>query len=185
MTSRSSHTHYTCVMLATILPLLVACVQQPVSLEQPVAVHPTEASGMLRAYVVRHAEKASDGDNPPLTEQGSARAEALRDLLTDQPIAAVYSTPYLRTTRTVQPTADAHGLEVTTYDPGGDLPADLIAQHTDQTVLIAGHSNTVPAIVGGLGAELPDEIPHERYGDLWLVTRTHDQVELEHGRFGD
>lgn len=159
---------------------------------QTVAPEPAAAPGAalappssLRVYVVRHAEKASDGDDPPLTEQGTARALALRDLMADQPLAAVYSTPYVRTTETVRPTAEAHGLEVTSYDPRGDLPATIIAEHAGQAVLVAGHSNTVPAIVGGLGAEQPDEIPHERYGDLWLVTRTGEQAELELGRFGD
>jgi phosphohistidine phosphatase SixA len=166
--------------IASLFPiLLLACATQTIAPE-PAAQPPPP----LRAYVVRHAETA-DGDDPPLTAQGAARAEALRDLLADQPLAAVYSTPYQRTVQTVQPTAAAHGLEVIEYDPSGDLPAGVLAEHGGETVLISGHSNTVPALVAGLGAPQPDEIPHERYGDLWLVTHTGDQVELELGRYGD
>jgi 2,3-bisphosphoglycerate-dependent phosphoglycerate mutase len=136
-------------------------------------------------WVVRHAEKASDGDDPPLTEAGQARAEALAALLADEPIVAVYSTPYQRTQQTAAPTAEAHGLTVLEYDPRSDLPALLIAEHLGQAVLITGHSNTVPGIVAGLGVTpAPEEIPHERYGDLYRVTITGPKVELELSRFG-
>lgn len=138
-----------------------------------------------RVFVVRHAEKASDGDDPPLTEQGQARARALAVRLADAPLVAVYSTPYLRTQQTVQPTADAHGLAVTEYDPGSDLPALILERHGGASVLVAGHSNTVPAIVAGLGAPEPGEIPHERYGDLYVVTRVCHAHDLVVERFGE
>ncbi len=171
-------------MTSLLLPLLLACATQIVPPE-PVASQQLEVPVALRTYVVRHAEKASDGDDPPLTDQGAARAEALRDLLAAEPISAVFSTPYRRTMQTAQPTAADHGLAVTHYDPSGDLPAQLLAEHQGHTVLVAGHSNTVPAIVAGLGAAEPDEIHHERYGDYWLVIRSGDQVEVEVGRFGN
>ena len=160
------------------LPLIAACASSP-----PEAL-PSSAS-TTQVFVVRHAEKAADGDDPPLTEQGLARAQALAVLLADQPLTAVYSTPYERTQQTVQPTAAAHGLTVESYDPRSDLPALILERHAGVTVLVAGHSNTVPSIVAGLGAPEQPEIPHERYGDLYRVSRVGDEVDLVIERYGD
>jgi phosphohistidine phosphatase SixA len=159
--------------------LLAACAGGPAEPAPAPAAEPTTV-----VFVVRHAEKAA-GDDPPLTAAGQARAEALATLLAHQPLVAVYSTPYLRTRQTVAPTAEQHGLGLTEYDPGSDLPAAILAAHPGEAVLVAGHSNTVPAIVAGLGASEPAEIPHERYGDLYTVTRAGGDVALGIQRFGD
>lgn len=104
--------------------------------------------------IVRHAEKlGGTGPDPALSGAGHARAAALARVLADAPLVAVYSTAYARTRQTATPAADAHGLPVTTYDPRE--PADalarrLLAAHGDGTVLVVGHSNTVPAIASAL-----------------------------------
>jgi len=152
----------------------------------PVQVQPAPAADVTTTiFVVRHAEKASDGDDPPLTEQGLARAEALAVLMVDEPLVAVYSTPFQRTQQTVAAAATGHGLGVTDYDPRSDLPVLILDQHAGAVVLVAGHSNTVPSIVAGLGAPEQPEIPHEHYGDLYRVTRVGDDVELVIERYGD
>ena len=66
------------------------------------------------------------------------------------------------------PTARAHGLEVVTYDarePAETLAARLRASHATGTVLVVGHSNTVPAIAAALcGCDVPamDETEYDR-----------------------
>jgi len=167
----------TLILLAS---LLSACAATPVQVE------PAPAADLATTiYVVRHAEKANDGDDPPLTHQGLARAEALAVLMAEEPLVAVYSTPFQRTQQTVAPAAAGHGLIVTDYDPRSDLPALVLDQHVGAVVLVAGHSNTVPSIVAGLGAPEQPEIPHEHYGDLYRVTRVGDEVELVIERYGD
>ena len=37
------------------------------------------------------------------------------------------------------------------------------------TVLIVGHSNTVPDIVEKLGGQRPDDLSHEDFGDIWHI----------------
>ncbi len=166
-------------MWSTLPLVLAACASAPPEVLPDAA--PTTV-----VWVVRHAEKASDAEDPPLTEQGQARAEALAAHLADQPIAAVYSTPYQRTRQTAAPTAEALGLPVTEYDPSSDLPALILAEHRGQAVLVTGHSNTVPGIVAGLGVEpAPEEIPHERYGDLYSVLVSGEHADLIISRFGD
>jgi len=104
--------------------------------------------------VVRHAEKAPGPEaDPGLAEEGHARAAALARRLAGEPLVAVYTTDYRRTRATVAPAAQRHGLEPRTYDarqPARELIAGLRARHPAGTVLVAGHSNTVPEIVAAL-----------------------------------
>lgn len=121
--------------------------------------------------VVRHAEKetgAAVGQDPALTAAGRARAEAIAQGLADAPVVAVYSTDYARTRETALPTARAHALPLTTYDarePAATFAARLRESHAAGTVLVVGHSNTVPAIAAALcGCDVPamDETEYDR-----------------------
>jgi broad specificity phosphatase PhoE len=104
--------------------------------------------------VVRHAEKANDGSaDPTLTAAGQARAQALAARLRGQPVRAAYATAYRRTQETALPTAQAHGLRVTTYDARMDVQAfaaQLRRDHGAGQVLVVGHSNTAPQIAAAL-----------------------------------
>lgn len=104
--------------------------------------------------VVRHAEKTSDSArDPDLSVAGHARAERLAMLLAPRNIVATYASGYLRTQQTVAPTAAKHALAVTTYDASRDaseFAAQLRRDHPRGSILVAGHSNTVPAIVSAL-----------------------------------
>ena len=104
--------------------------------------------------IVRHAEKASDEPrDPTLSAAGRARAQRLADSLAARRLAAVYATGYRRTRETAAATAAAHGLAVASYDAGqdaGTFAAELRQRHASGTVLVVGHSNTVPAIAAAL-----------------------------------
>lgn len=104
--------------------------------------------------VVRHAEKADDGSkDPPLTEAGLARAQALGNALRDAPLRAIYATAYRRTQQTAAPSARMRALPVVTYDAklaASDFVAQLLRDHTSGTVLVVGHSNTAPGIAAAL-----------------------------------
>lgn len=104
--------------------------------------------------LVRHAEKADDGSkDPPLAAAGTARARALAAGLRDAPVRAAYATSYRRTQATAAPTASVHSLPVTSYDAGlaaGEFAARLRHDHADGTVLVVGHSNTVPDLAAAL-----------------------------------
>lgn len=123
--------------------------------------------------VVRHAEKASDDPrDPSLTERGRQRAAALAASLAKEPVVAVYATDYRRTRQTAQPLATAHGLEVTSYDAKqatGDFVAALRRRHGIGTVIIVGHSNTVPDIASALCRCTAAKIDESDYGNLYTV----------------
>ncbi|HEV8693880.1 MAG TPA: histidine phosphatase family protein [Lysobacter sp.] len=104
--------------------------------------------------VVRHAEKTNDGSkDPALTPAGQTRAQNLATSLHEVPLKAIYATAYQRTQMTAAPSAQAHGLPVTTYDakqPAAELAAQLRHEYRNGTVLIVGHSNTAPEIAAAL-----------------------------------
>lgn len=126
--------------------------------------------------VVRHAEKGS-GANPILTAAGEIRAEALVQVTEAAGVTAVYATEWCRTALTAEPAAASLGLEIriqpnasagdqlagcgvfqatALLDPTVASPADLVTHvlstHRGGTVLIVGHSNTVPSMVEAAGA---------------------------------
>ena len=46
---------------------------------------------------------------------------------------------------------------------------EIHATYAGRTVLVVGHSNTVPAIVAALSGRTIDPIPDDRYGDVYVV----------------
>src|SRR5687768_5460755 len=125
--------------------------------------------------LVRHAEKAAQpAQDPPLTEGGSARARALVAVARDAGVKAIISTQFLRTRNTAEPTATALSLTPEIVQAGG-LPqhakavAEQVMKHAGGTVLVVGHSNTIPAIVGALGAPQPRDLCDSEYDQLFVV----------------
>lgn len=118
--------------------------------------------------LVRHAEKAADDPaDPGLMPEGQRRADRLAFALDLEPVVAVYATRYRRTQATAAPVARGHGLAVTTYDasePPADFARRLRASHAAGTVLVVGHSNTVPAIAQALCGCAIDPMAESEYG---------------------
>ncbi|MFW6078322.1 MAG: SixA phosphatase family protein [Gemmatimonadota bacterium] len=143
--------------------------------------------------LVRHAEKADDGtDDPPLTEAGRARAGELADALARAGVDAVLATPYRRTRATAAPAAERFDAPITVVevdDGGVDAHADAVARriveaHAGGTVLVVGHSNTIPAIVGALGGEVPP-IDEEEYDRLIVAILLPDgSMRVVESRYG-
>ncbi len=134
------------------------------------------AQNQTTFILVRHAEKADDGTrNPPLNDDGKKRALSLASLLENQEITALYSTPYKRTRETLQPLAEKKGLETLEYEPraGEDWLARLYNDHANGTVVIVGHSNTIPSIANKLlGEETFSQFNEKEYSNLIVVVGT-------------
>ena len=104
--------------------------------------------------LVRHAEKADDDPrDPSLSPAGRKRAEKLARRLRDTPLAAIYASNFRRTQQTAAPVAAAQHVTVTTYDagrPAAEFAEQLRRTHRTGTVLVVGHSNTIPALAHAL-----------------------------------
>ena len=86
---------------------------------------------------------------------------------------AVISTQFVRTRTTATPAATRLGLAVDILDARLTARAtadSLLARHRGHTVLVVGHSNTVPAIVEALGAPKPADICDAGYDNVFIVT---------------
>ncbi len=142
----------------------------------------TTADTTTTFYIVRHTEKVDQSDESGLTALGQMRAADLAQLLEMGGVNRVYATRYRRTQLTVEPTARRLGLRVTPETPTAD---ELLSRHRGQTILIAGHSNTVPALLSALGIAEEITLASGDYGDLFVVRVTGGRVELERRRFGD
>lgn len=123
--------------------------------------------------LVRHAEKMADGSKDPgLTTAGQARAVRLKEMLASQEVAAIFSTPYNRTKSTVAPLALDKSLVIKEYKPFAEgFLEKLNVEYQGQTVVIVGHSNTIPAMVNQLiGEEKYADLSDMDYGNLFVVT---------------
>ena len=128
--------------------------------------------------VVRHAEKdLASGADPSLSAQGEARAALLARMFggiaTQGRIDAIYVSPTLRSRATAAPLAAALRL-TPVIAPGDDakgLARRALREHAGGRVLIVGHADTVPAIVGALSGDHEMQgLGDSDYGVMYVVT---------------
>jgi len=145
-------------------------------------------------YIVRHAEKAAAGnntammsDNPPLTEAGKERAEALKNLLKPKKIGTVFSTNTLRTKSTAEPTRAYFNLVTETYLPVPDSSFIIRLKSLKKNSLIVGHSNTIDDIVNKLcgSTKIPGDLAETEYDNLFVVKKKGRKMSFEAKKFGN
>ena len=128
-------------------------------------------------YVVRHAEKAAQGQNMssdvPLSEAGLK-------------IAHIYSTNTIRAMSTAKPTADYFRITIRQYGPRPDpLFIDSLRKLKKNT-LIVGHSNTVDDIVNGItgSTNVPGDFQDGEYDNLFVIYVKKRKVRFERRKYG-
>ena len=117
----------------------------------------------ITVIAMRHAEKgADDPRDPHLSEAGTARAAELARLLSHAGVTHLFSTPYHRTRDTLAPLAAALELEVAAYNPAAmdAFLKQLQGLPPGSVAVVAGHSNTTPGVVLGLGGTIADVGSH-------------------------
>jgi phosphohistidine phosphatase SixA len=127
-------------------------------------------------YVMRHLEKG-EGEDPPLSEAGQARARKLIGLFAADPPRAIYVSTTRRAEETAAPLARKLRVKLRRYDPGDSnaLIGRVLAERGP--VLIVGHSNTVPEIVEKLGGDRPAPLAETDFGDVWHLWGTPRRTE--------
>jgi 2,3-bisphosphoglycerate-dependent phosphoglycerate mutase len=132
-----------------------------------------QTSSITTFILVRHAEKGNDGtDDPDLTPEGIQRAKKLAGIFKNTAVDAVYSTRYKRTKNTVEPLAQQKGKEVMLYE--NVKPAtldDILTKYPGGTILIGGHSNTIPQLANQLvGREEFKTFDDSDYGNILIIS---------------
>ncbi|MDR6968249.1 broad specificity phosphatase PhoE [Flavobacterium arsenatis] len=121
-------------------------------------------------YLIRHAEKADSSPNTALSAEGKERAENWAIFFKDTPIDFFYSTSYLRTESTCLPIAVSKQKQIISYNPKEINLKKMIAENQGKTILIVGHSNTIPKHINQLlDEEKYPEIPESEFGNLYTI----------------
>lgn len=147
------------------------------------------AADATTVILVRHAEAESGSQDPALTEAGQARAKALADAVREANVSAAIVTQYKRTKDTAAGAVKVPQIEmpVDRAKIGEHLDAiakRIIEEHRGQTVLVVGHSNTIPLLVRTLtGIAVPD-IPHEEYSRIYVVVIEGGKARMIVSRYG-
>ncbi len=137
-----------------------------------------ESQATTTVIFVRHAEKAATpADNPGLSPAGQRRVAELRRQLVDADVVAgvdaVYATPFRRTEETARPIAEALDLPVHPYDAEDTeaIMEYIVKAHKGKIILVVGHSNTLPALIGNMGAskKVPP-IADDEYDNIYIVS---------------
>ncbi len=144
---------------------------------------------VTRIYIVRHAEKEA-GKDPALTSEGIIRAGDLMRALKNESVQKIY----VSRTRRSQMTGDSMriqlGIDTVHYtaDTLCDNLISTIMEHRDfgKTILIIGHSNTIPKIIRKLGVlDYPQaDLPDNEFDNLFLVTYKKEKAIVKVMKYG-
>lgn len=128
-------------------------------------------------YFIRHAEKADSSKNPNLSEKGLERAQQWKILFSKINFNGVYSTDFNRTLQTIQPIVADNNRLLKIYNPKMmDVEAFKKETH-GKTILIVGHSNTIPNMVNQIIKENKyTDIEENQFGNLYIVTLFENQI---------
>jgi broad specificity phosphatase PhoE len=148
-------------------------------------------AGVTTVILVRHAEKAREpGDDPALDSLGQQRALDLAESLRGAGVDVILVTQYKRTGLTAEPLARTLHLTPRVIDTrmGGraHVASVVDAAHAERgkTVLVVGHSNTIPLIVRALGGSAADMADAD-YDNLYVVMIDGDgSARTIRSRFG-
>ena len=172
--------------------MLIAAIRKSILLASAIAA--TVTSGALSqpstVILVRHGEKATEppGD-PRLSATGQQRARDLARALADAKVGMIVTTQFERTKATARPLADSLHQTMTVVATGSmkehieATAAKVKSAPKGSTVLVVGHSNTVPLIIAALGGPKMPDLCDAEYSNLFVV-EMGESTKLIRGHFG-
>ncbi len=141
----------------------------------------------ITVILLRHAEKdtspEADEFDPDLSPEGKLRSERLVKILKKYNPRQIYSTNFKRTRSTVTPWADQadakYRLPIQIYDAQKlNEFVDLIRQGKAKTILVVGHSNTIPELANLLIKQQKyKDLDEFEYNKLWIIKIKKNKVK--------
>ena len=138
----------------------------------------------ITVFLIRHAEREDEPrQDPPLSKDGVARSQTLARLLSSAGIKAIFTSQFTRTKQTAEPLATKLGINVTPFtlksNPSNprqiaeESTAEVtnrILEHAGESVLVIGHSNSIPDVIKMLGGDFIPTIDERKFDDLFIVS---------------
>jgi broad specificity phosphatase PhoE len=138
----------------------------------------TAQSETTTLYFIRHAEKADSSQNPELSEEGIKRSVRWTKLFEKTPIDVFYTTLTRRTQMTASTIATSKQKDMIFYNAAKFSLKETIEKHHGKTILIVGHSNTIPTQINTfLRKDIYPQIDEEQFGNLYTITVNGDKIE--------
>jgi hypothetical protein len=168
-----------CLLLAFLTLLLIGC-------DWLVSANNTPDQA-LKVVIIRHAEKAKDGDN--LSCQGQNRAQQLASVLhhkinkpdfTYVPALKLdKATKHSRMFQTVTPFAVKYNLTINSKYAVDDY-ADIVGSvfKKDGTVLMVWGHSEIPRLVRAFGVDIVPEWRDEDFDTIWTITYHNGKAKL-------
>lgn len=151
--------------------LLICLIMQTISAQN---------SETTTLFLIRHAEKAEASSNPELSQAGIERAINWAKYFEKTPIDFFYTTLYKRTQQTCATVAATKQKDIIFYKPENMDLKKLISENKGRTILIVGHSNTIPNYINKLlGEQKYADISESDFGNLYIIKVTDEKVSDE------
>jgi phosphohistidine phosphatase SixA len=141
-------------------------------------------------FFARHTERELEGEDPPLTRAGEARAQALAAALRDTGVTAIITTQWKRTRDTAKPLATLLKITpevVPVYEgkaaENSSAVANAVRRHKEEVVLVIGHI-TVTGVIAALGGPRLPTICDNVFSDLFMFAPSAGDRGLLHLHYG-
>ena len=121
------------------------------------------------AIFIRHAERQPTGTDPGLSPAGKRRAQLLATMFEQSGVASIFTSRFKRTKETAAPLAATLGLTPRVIDENAATAKTQILG-AGAVVLVVGHSDTVPELIGELGGPSDLEIDDAEFDRMFVLT---------------
>ena len=160
---------------------------------------PQEEFKPITVYLVRHAERADEPrQDPPLSEKGAVRSQELARVLGKANVKTIITSQFLRTKQTAEPLAKQAGITATSIslslNPSNPRMiaeqstaevTNRILERSGESVLVIGHTNSIPDVIKMLGGDVTPVIDDKTYDDLFILTvYAKGKAKLAHVKYG-
>ncbi len=139
-----------CGVVGTILPSVAILAIVLITHSTGICVAAQEVQPVTTVLLVRHAEKAAETGDPPLSAAGETCARTLIQVAGWAGVKAIYSTAAVRALATAAPLAKCVGLKPIIYENVKSLVNELMSKYPGQVVLVVSHSGWIQEIIDAL-----------------------------------
>ena len=153
----------------------------------------------VTVFLVRHAEKEDEPrQDPPLKKEGVARSQELAKLLGATGIKTIITSQFARTKQTAEPLAAKLNLTPVSIslrsnptnprqiaEESTTEVVNKILERSGESVLLVGHSNSVPDVIKMLGGDTVPTIDERQFNNLFIVTvYAKGKAKVVHLKYG-